>query len=301
MRSSSRIDMRALLGTKFGALLLGVLLLPSCTQDRSIELNSFLEWQSCEDSITYILPSVKEMAHIDTNDAYGPFCSVKVRLCYPVSVNKRTDEVADSLRRFIYRTVLGLQNDGEETPEQMLALYQKQRIDTYIDNRADLTQAIFEDGQFISLYTSSSTLDSELIYDRQNIISYGVESWSYEGGAHGLYGTTFYNYDLWNNCRLTTEMFFNMSEADAISKLIVNGLVKTFEVEDTDELEAIGIYNVEEVSVTDNFTFTPDGVKFLYNPYEIAPYVVGIIEVVLPYNVIEPYVREEYKFILSND
>lgn len=38
-----------------------------------------------------------------------------------------------------------------------------------------------------------------------------------------------------------------------------------------------------EMPVTDNLGLTEEGVLFLYNIYEIAPYVAGAIEVLLPY------------------
>ena len=36
--------------------------------------------------------------------------------------------------------------------------------------------------------------------------------------------------------------------------------------------------------MTDNFALTKDGLKFVYNPYEIAPYAMGQQEIVIPYS-----------------
>lgn len=36
--------------------------------------------------------------------------------------------------------------------------------------------------------------------------------------------------------------------------------------------------------LNDNFTLTQTGIKFLYNVYEIKPYVAGITELEIPYS-----------------
>jgi hypothetical protein len=45
-----------------------------------------------------------------------------------------------------------------------------------------------------------------------------------------------------------------------------------------------GYYFDNSVEVPANFFLGPEGVGFHWDPYEIAPYAVGPVEVVVPYN-----------------
>jgi len=45
-----------------------------------------------------------------------------------------------------------------------------------------------------------------------------------------------------------------------------------------------GFYFENDVfKLTANFAITKEGLKFLYNPYEIAPYALGQQEIIIPY------------------
>lgn len=46
---------------------------------------------------------------------------------------------------------------------------------------------------------------------------------------------------------------------------------------------------VDELPEPEHFLATPDGLKLTYNVYEIAPYVVGPIEILVPWSVAEPW------------
>ena len=37
------------------------------------------------------------------------------------------------------------------------------------------------------------------------------------------------------------------------------------------------------MDIPETFFLTPEGLGFFWNPYEIGPYVMGVIEVVIPY------------------
>ena len=43
----------------------------------------------------------------------------------------------------------------------------------------------------------------------------------------------------------------------------------------------------DDLAPTENFYLTPEGITFHYNVYEIAPYVMGAIQISLPYQIME--------------
>jgi hypothetical protein len=49
--------------------------------------------------------------------------------------------------------------------------------------------------------------------------------------------------------------------------------------------------NYGKFHFNNNFAFTKDGIEFLYNAYEIAPYAVGASGFTIPYEKIIPYLK----------
>ena len=47
--------------------------------------------------------------------------------------------------------------------------------------------------------------------------------------------------------------------------------------------------DMDNVNVTENFFVDDESIHWIYNPYEIAPYALGAIEVSIPYSDIERY------------
>ena len=53
-----------------------------------------------------------------------------------------------------------------------------------------------------------------------------------------------------------------------------------------------GIY-VADLTSNDNFRLDDKGMTYTYNPYEIAPFAIGIIEVFIPYEEVRQLLRPQ--------
>ena len=60
---------------------------------------------------------------------------------------------------------------------------------------------------------------------------------------------------------------------------------------DIQSLRDKGYLYSSDMFVSDNFLLGKDGVTFIYNPYEIAPYEMGITELTLDYDDIEDILK----------
>ena len=49
----------------------------------------------------------------------------------------------------------------------------------------------------------------------------------------------------------------------------------------------------EEFSVNNDFYLCPMGIGFVFDPYEIGPYVMGFVEVFVPFKEIAPAIRTD--------
>jgi hypothetical protein len=49
--------------------------------------------------------------------------------------------------------------------------------------------------------------------------------------------------------------------------------------------------NLEEVVPNGNFGLFEEGVEWLYQPYEVGPYALGIVSATIPWNQLTPYLK----------
>lgn len=110
------------------------------------------------------------------------------------------------------------------------------------------------------------------------LICYVITRSNYLGGAHGMYGTECHIYSLADGYELAAKDLFTDSQLQRIDSLIRAKLYERYGVHSDDELSARGFFP-EYIGATDNFSVTPEGITFHYNPYEIGCYALGALEV----------------------
>ncbi len=110
------------------------------------------------------------------------------------------------------------------------------------------------------------------------LVTYTVTTSSYTGGAHGMYSRENYVYSLEGGYEITLYDLFTAAQQENLDRLIRRKLYGQYGVLDDEGLAAAGFFP-EYIASTDNFRVTPEGIVFSYNPYEIAYYGLGCIEV----------------------
>jgi len=132
----------------------------------------------------------------------------------------------------------------------------------------------------------------------EQVATYQITSTSYAGGAHPNSSTRYFSYDLGRGRVFTVaNMFKPGSEAkllEAIKEALAYQLGTT-----VDGLGNAGIF-VDQLSDIGNPYLTEDAVVFHYNPYEIAPYSMGPVDVTIWSTEIEQYLTPEVIELLRN-
>ena len=111
------------------------------------------------------------------------------------------------------------------------------------------------------------------------------------GAAHGYYYFTPIVIDLSTGCRLREGQLFREGYQEELSAL----LLKYLEEEDDYE-EGILLWD-EGIQPNDNFTIDEDGISYYFNPYEIAAYAYGLIQVNIPARALKPLLADKYAHI----
>lgn len=112
------------------------------------------------------------------------------------------------------------------------------------------------------------------------------QEYAYTGGAHPNSFRNFYTIDVENEKLLSFEDVFESRAESQVIALIEKHIKIKHDIAPEESLLDAGFFE-QKLSKPSNFTFNSDGVKFLYNPYEVAPYVIGYVEVTVPYSALE--------------
>jgi hypothetical protein len=120
----------------------------------------------------------------------------------------------------------------------------------------------------------------------------------YTGGAHGMREKNYYVLDLVEKEQIhLMDLFLQGTEA-ALKTHMEEALRAYSELAPGASLST-GYYFDDSVELSEDFFLTPQGLGFHWDPYEIAPYVVGPVEITIPYEDIEDLFNSRGKLLVS--
>ena len=160
----------------------------------------------------------------------------------------------------------------------------------FIDNSKTDYQSKTDEEKKEFLYTYSQ--EGELVTENENVLSFMTNTYVDTMGAHGTTIISSYNYDM-NNGQI-----INLSnivlDRNSLKKLIIEKF-KTEEYNLYDDYES-SLDNFLDFSNKDyilQFNLLDDGIEFIFNQYDIAPYAAGVITV--------DFTKEELNNIILNN
>jgi hypothetical protein len=127
-----------------------------------------------------------------------------------------------------------------------------------------------------------------------SLLSLSVTEEYYTGGAHGGFGKYFINLRPATGEKYTLGNYFKPGYEQPVTKIAEAYFRKVRELADTASLTGNMFEFPEDQFILNmNYGFTKEGVVFYYNSYEIASYAAGPTEVVIPYEALKEWRREE--------
>jgi hypothetical protein len=129
------------------------------------------------------------------------------------------------------------------------------------------------------------------MYQNEHTISFTYDWMIYEGGAHPNSGRYCFILDKNSGGKVNYKKlikdekeFLNVAETEFKSQSGIKADEKIYDVY---------WFKDKKFHLSENCVFTSEGLVFYYNPYEIAPYSFGIIELILPYEKIKHCLKIE--------
>lgn len=240
---------------------------------------------------------VNETAHL-FGDTAKPACNLVINLSF---ASQSSDaRLKDSLNTYFISVCLGDKYITMQ-PEEAVNEYTRKYISDYRSDLEPLYQKESNDsssdvGAWYSYY---KYVQSHVQFYAKDLLIYRYRYEEYTGGAHGIYMTSFLNIDLRTLSPIRLDNLFAEGYEEALTDLLWNQLMAMHKVTSREELEEMGYASTGELAPTENFYLSKEGITFYYNVYDIAPYVMGAIEISLPWEMLQHLLKEDLTIINS--
>jgi hypothetical protein len=139
-------------------------------------------------------------------------------------------------------------------------------------------------------------LDGSVLFNRRGLLSVGLSSYSFTGGAHGNSHTEYFVFDVQTGRRLGLRDVFVEGFEETLNKLIDRRFRQMKGLSSEERLDGEkGTLFENSIHFNRNFAFTDKGVRFFYNQYEIAAYAYGPTEIELTYPELQEILKQQFR------
>ncbi len=227
---------------------------------------------------------------LDNTD--NPNCNLQIKFLYPVKLGNK--DLLSDIQKIFVSTYFGDIYE-ELAPKEAADHYANQYIEDYKslenDFKAELADAA-KGAPISSWYSYYEMTSNEIDYNKADILSYSINFESYTGGAHGAHSEMNHVINLKTGKLMTEEDIFIEDYQDSLAQLLVDKIAENNDVQNPKELETIGFFSIDEIYPNGNFKVDDTGITYYFNEYEIAAYVVGIVNVPLTYDELRHILKE---------
>ena len=238
------------------------------------------------DTVLYEMKTIRERAK-DCNTGPDSTCTM-AEISYPVFKGQ------DALNDTVKNRLLNLWVNGDEKADSSL----QAMISTYFKSYEDFKKE--DERKNISFDLEEY---AQVINQDSCLIAIGYGGYTYSGGAHGSGFDAFIN---WNpktkKVVYLNDVLLPNSEKE-LNKIAERIFRENENLADTASLEQDYFFKDNKFALNENYLFTPVGVRFLYNEYEIKPYAAGQTKLVIPWtelkalikplSVVAPYIKKD--------
>lgn len=138
-------------------------------------------------------------------------------------------------------------------------------------------------------------LHGDTVMTTPKMLFYQLDHYSFTGGAHPNSFTSYHAFDAKTGKEVEMKSF--VADSVALLSLVEKKFRELEKLTPEVDLEDAGYFLANhKFFMPANYVFTPEGVLFYYNPYEIAAYARGAIDFTIPYDELKGIVRREAVF-----
>lgn len=197
---------------------------------------------------------------------------------------------ADAINRSIATQLFDAEDSSLDKAARAFA---DKTVETYRKDIAPLYRDDRSVAERKQWYEYRYQVNTEVQHARKTICSYVVKTDYYEGGAHGMKQTEVLNFDATTGKQLLLTDFFVSGYEARLAEILLEKLMKQTDCKTLQELRDKGYLYSMDMFASENFLPQDDAFVFIYNPYELAPYEVGQIELKVDEDDLDELLKKE--------
>lgn len=239
--------------------------------------------------------------YLKSDSKSSPSCKIHLKYTYlkPASTE---DSLSVLINTEIQEKLFGEKMENL-SPEALTSQIVNDYITSYKTDVQKLYEADIYNGMqeqdIPAWYNYEYNINTEMSMGKDSIWNYIITTFQSTGGAHPNTYSQWLNIDATTGHLLTAEDVFRKDAETPICNLILKALLKevnsrmeTDTIQSLDDLQEAGILLNTDLYIPENFLIGKNGISFLYNRYDIAPYATGEFNLTIPYNEIETYLNK---------
>lgn len=230
-----------------------------------------------------------------TPEGAAPGVAVTDSLIYVCPATGSDPFTLQSLQLLLAREVLGFTTYLSPASFGQVA---KANYDWYIDQYEKDAYAMRESPDDGPLYTNAARrVETRLDYNSPRLLVVEMNRYYYGGNAaHGIYEIRRMSIRL-NGSHTKVlqprDLFTQRVDSTALLNMVKKELLASNGCRTAEELQEKTCIDLAEVKLTPNVSIDPQGLTFIYQPYEIACYAGGAPRVTLPMSWVRPWLKSD--------
>ena len=169
--------------------------------------------------------------------------------------------------------------------------------DEFLQSKATYEELINDTSDYkIEGYDFAYSFDTgfELPYNSDKFLSIKLDHYEFTGGAHGNFFSIGYNIDMLNGNVLSLTDIIDKESLNLLSYECEQAILDTFQVS---SLTEAGLFEDEiNIASDQDFYIIPGALVLQFDPYEIAPFSMGEINVTIPFLRIKDILKSDLAF-----
>ena len=182
--------------------------------------------------------------------------------------------VREAVNRSVVAQAFDLE-DPDTSLEECAIRYRENLIDEYLS----------EDK--VGPGTWEDRLEGLFMPDWKGWKNYTLSYYSYRGGAHGILTVSQLVFDAKTGALLAENDFFREGYREPVSRLLQAAVQKAL----TYDEELLPLVDPDLVAPNGNFSVDQEGITWVFQPYEIGPYALGLVNATVSWEDLTPYLK----------
>ncbi len=169
--------------------------------------------------------------------------------------------------------------DASATLEETAVRYRENLIDEYLTENGDQEEPH-------GVLTWEDQITGSFTGDYKKWKNYSLTYYSFRGGAHGIQTLSQLVFDKKTGELIPEASLFVPDYQEPLAELLKEAIRQSMEKEYP---ELLSLVEMQEVQPNGNFSLGPNGIQWVFQPYEVAPYALETVMATLSWEQLKPY------------